>query len=185
MELETLLAEKKSAIVKRWFHAVADSYPPDTARFLKKEKDPFANPVGRTVAKEVEALFDALLEGADPEGVNDFLDRVIRIRAVQDFTPSQAVSFIPLLKGVIREAVAKENRDGRLDGQLLVFEARIDGLLLQAFDIFVGCREQLYKISANEVRNQSFRLLERFNLLGDQVFRPGRRREKQDDNSAA
>jgi uncharacterized protein (UPF0371 family) len=57
------LAAKKQEILKRWFQATVDSYPADTARFIKNQKDPFANPVGRTTHKSLDALVDALISG--------------------------------------------------------------------------------------------------------------------------
>ncbi len=34
-KLKQALAEKKSAIVNRWFHAIAETYPDNTSSFLK------------------------------------------------------------------------------------------------------------------------------------------------------
>ena len=51
MKLDKLLSQNKTALVKRWFDEVVRTYPVDTATFLKQQKDPFANPVGRTTLK--------------------------------------------------------------------------------------------------------------------------------------
>jgi len=45
MRLEELLAQKKTAVIDKWFDVVAETYPADTAIFIKRQKDPFANPV--------------------------------------------------------------------------------------------------------------------------------------------
>ena len=42
----------------------------------------------------------------------DALDGIIRIRSIQDFTPSEAVGFIFDLKTVIRGVVDAEGRGG-------------------------------------------------------------------------
>lgn len=178
MNLERLLAEKKSALVKSWFNVIAESYPADTSSFLKREPNPFSNPVGGTAMKDLEEVFDLLLVEEKHEDQRACLDGIIRIRAVQDFSPSQALFFVPALKELLREALAKENSDGSLDEQLSALDARLDRLLLQAFDIYVGCREKLWQLSATETRNASMRLLERFNLLGDEVHRPKKKKEK-------
>ena len=93
MRIENLLEQRKAAIVKKWFDRVIQTYPADTSKFLKNHKDPFANPVGQTVLRGLEALFDTLLKEPDTDTISSFLDPIIRIRAVQDFTPSKAVSF--------------------------------------------------------------------------------------------
>ncbi len=87
MKLEKLLSEKGPAIVDKWLKLILESYPADTQRFLKKQKDPFANPVRHTISKEIENIYKELLKGVDREAVSPFLDRIVRIRAVQDFPP--------------------------------------------------------------------------------------------------
>jgi len=166
MDLKRLLQERKPAIVKRWFDAVTEAYPDDTSRFLKKRKDQFTNPVGYTISDGLEHLFDALLQGMLEDKVSAFLDSIIRIRAVQDFTPSEAVAFIFRLKKVIRQ----ELRDDILKQQgmpeaLSTFDSTIDDLALYAFDIYMKCREKIYELKANEARNMTFRLLQKAQLI--------------------
>src|SRR3989338_4218249 len=108
MILKNLLSEKRAAILKRWFEMVLDSYPADTSSFLKQQKNQFANPVGAAISQGVNGIFEELLSGKDSDTISDFLDNIIRVRAVQDFTPSQAVAFIFQLKKVIREELEKE-----------------------------------------------------------------------------
>jgi len=50
MVLEHLLSQKRAAILGRWFQLILETYPADTSRFLKKEKDRFVNPVGYTIS---------------------------------------------------------------------------------------------------------------------------------------
>ncbi|WP_054693966.1 RsbRD N-terminal domain-containing protein [Desulfosarcina cetonica] len=94
MNSASLLATKKQAILKSWFQATVDSYPADTARFLKNQKDPFANPVGQTTYRNLEILVDALVTGAGRDAMAAALDPILRIRAVQSFTPSKATGFV-------------------------------------------------------------------------------------------
>ena len=169
MKLRDALSRKRSSIVEKWFDVILETYPKDTSKFLKKGKDPFANPVRHTILQGVEGVYDELLkEGESPEALNDFLDKVIRIRAVQDFSPSQALAFVFSLKGVIREVLGKEIRENQLHDPLLLLETRIDALALRAFDVYMGCREEIYELRVNEVkrmREQALRLLERTDLV--------------------
>lgn len=165
MKLEKLLLKNSSAIQKAWLKLIFATYPDDTQRFLKEQKDQFANPVGYTLSKEIENLFKELLLGIDTERVTPILDRIIAVRAVQDFSPSQAMSFIFLLKKVIREKLEKEIRENGFSDELLSFEYRIDDLALIGFDIFMKRREKIYEIRANETKNQVSRLLERAGLI--------------------
>jgi hypothetical protein len=167
MKLEKLLSEKGPAILDKWLKLILESYPTDTQRFLKKQKDPFANPVRHTISKEIENTYKELLKGVDRERVSPFLERIIKIRDVQDFSPSQAIAFVFLLKRVIREVLDKEIREHRLSADLLAFESQIDDLALVAFDVYMRCREKIYALSANEARNQVYRLLQKKGLLAE------------------
>jgi len=165
MRLNTLLVQRKSAFVKKWFAVTIGTYPSDTAKFLKSQKDPFANPVGRTIYQGLEALFDLLLKETDHDAVWSVLDPIIRIRAVQNFSPSQATSFIFFLKDVIRDGIKKENLQTQLFNELLLFESKIDELGLIAFNLYMNCREKIFELKANEMKNRTFRAFERAGLV--------------------
>lgn len=166
MNLKDLLEKRKSAIVKCWFDLAVETYPLDTSQFLKKQKDPFANPVGATISQALKPLFDEILNRMDHEAIAAYIDPIIRIRAVQSIlSPSQAISFIFFLKKAIRENLIKELKDIEITNDLLVFELKIDEVGLIAFDIFIKCREQVYAIKANERLNRTFGVFKRAGLL--------------------
>jgi hypothetical protein len=167
MKLTKLLAQKKAPIVGRWLDLIFETYPDDAQRFLTKQKDRFANPVGTTISKEIENLYDELIEGLEPDRVSPLLDRIIRIRAIQDFSPSQAVNFVFLLKKAIKKETSNEILEDQLSEDLTIMESRIDDLALLAFDIYMGCREKLYDIRANEAKNQVSRLLQQAGMISE------------------
>lgn len=151
----------------KWLKLILESYPADTQRFLKKQKDPFANPVRHTISREIENLYKELLQQFDRQRVSSFLDRIIRMRAVQDFSPSQALAFFFQLKKVIREELEEEIRENQLYDELRGFESKIDDMALIAFDIYMGCREKIYELSAKEARNQVYRVLQKKGLMSE------------------
>lgn len=179
MSFRDILQQKKSAILDRWFQLILETYPPDASQFLKKQNDPFANPVGHAISQGIGELYDGLIEGGDPEKVSPILDQIIRIRAVQDFSPAQAVEFVFSLKEAMREALASEIRAGAIVNDLLELESRIDKTALLSFDIFMKCREKIYEIRANEIKNRTFALLERAGLVSEI---PERREGSSDGN---
>ena len=168
-ELAIIIAQKKAAIVKKWFDLTAQTYAPDTAEFLKSKTDPFANPVGGSILSGLDGLLDQLIHDMDPQIINSYLDPIIRIRAVQNFTPSQAVAFILSLKKALRTSLKKELRDIRILTELSELESKIDRLSLMAFDIYMQCREKIYQLSANEMKNRTFRAFERAGLVSDKT----------------
>jgi hypothetical protein len=168
MSIEKLLSQKRTTILNKWFDSVLKTYPPETANLLRKETNQFANPVGHSIYSGMEGLFDELSREGDPEKIGSLLDRIIRIRAIQDFSPSRAVSFVPVLKSVVREVLEEKIQERLITSEdLAPFEARVDELMLLAFDIYVQCREKLYEVKLNEVKNRSSRLLQMANLIGE------------------
>ena len=166
MTLETFLSEKKPAVIEKWFNLILATYPADTSSFLKNQKDRFTNPVGHTIYQGIEKILEGVAKGVDLDKVSPFLDSILRVRAVQDFSPSQAVAFIFSLKDVIRQVLAEDKDLALSCEELRTLDSRIDSLALACFDIFMKCREKLYEIRANELRNMTFRLVQRANSLG-------------------
>ena len=151
-----VIAEHRDEILERWIEHIIEGYPEETAKFLRSKKDRFANPVGASLREGLAEILDGVLRGADPEELTSALDRVVRVRAVQDFEPSAAVGFIFDLKHLLRE-VAEDGADGSMDE----LDERIERLGLCAFDVYVNCREEMWRIRAREIRNQSIGIMER------------------------
>jgi hypothetical protein len=97
--------------------------------------------------------------------VYSYLNDIIRIKAVQDFTPSQAVSFLPLLKKVVRDELGSDIQRQHFSEELAAFESQIDNLALLSFDIYMKCREKIFELRVNEIKTMTFRLLKRANLI--------------------
>jgi hypothetical protein len=166
MQLTKILAKQQKAIVKKWFDVVVDSYPADTARMLKTQKDPFDNPVGSATVTGLRGLYDLLqtrqiFGEKEASQMHLFLDPIIRIRAVQAFTPAHATGFVFGLKKIIRDHVSDKD-DLKA---LFRLDANIDTMALAAFDIYMRCRETLYEIKANETRQSTYRAFDRAGLL--------------------
>jgi hypothetical protein len=142
MQLEIRLSQKKDTILKEWFDRVIRTYPEETSKFFGRRSDPFSNPMGSTVYHGLEAILQELVQGMDHEALKSFLDPIVRIRAVQGFSPSKAVSFVFDLKSVVRDCFAKDMPEGEYADALLKFESKIDTLSLIAFDIYAACREK-------------------------------------------
>jgi hypothetical protein len=155
MNLKNLLSKKRSAIVAKWFERVLETYPLEVQGFFRQPGDRFANPVGSTISESLGGLFEELLGKGDYEKTRSRLDGILRIRAIQNLSPSQAVVFLPLLKGVLKEEIGEEVRQHRLHEEWLELETRIDDFLLLAFDIYMECREQIHQLRTQELRSRA------------------------------
>ena len=161
-----LLKKKKNAILEKWLHLIIETYPTDTAVLLKRERDQFLNPVGYTFSREIEALFEGLLEGRGRSHFSASLNQMIKIRSVQDFSPSAAVGFIFLLKKVVKDVLEGCFQGKAVIDEWLAFQSKIDDLALLAFDIYMECREKISDIRVNEMRAQRDRAFELMSRSG-------------------
>ncbi len=164
--LDRLLDENRKDIVATWRREILDTYPDDTARFIKGEPNRIANPVGHVLTQGVEDVFDELqLQSAqnlvDDEKLITALDGLIRIRSVQDLRPAQAVGIIFLLKKVVRAKLGNEIAKSDLYQEQLLFEDRVDRMALLAFETYMRCREDLFAIKTRSLKNGPFKLHER------------------------
>ena len=161
MTLKSLMQDRKVAILNRWLHETMATYASDTSNFLNKEKDPFANPVGHALRTGCRGVLDCLLEGIEAEKVCRHLDEIIKIRAIQEFSPSQAVSFVFLLRKAIRTDLDESART-LYSAELAEIDADIDQIALFAFDIYSRCREQVSDLRINEVKRSVAAVIQRF-----------------------
>ncbi len=151
--LTAKLNQIRQAVLDGWFSQVIDTYPSDSANFLTEQSNQFANPVGSTLRKELNIIFDEFLEDMNTEQISNSLDRINRVRAVQDFSASQAVAFIYFLKSILRRELAQEIKS-EVD-EMLALESRIDTLALLAFDSYMRCRERLFEVRCNDIKRQA------------------------------
>ncbi len=165
MSLLKQLAQKKSAIIKRWFDKVMDTYPAETAKFFKGQNDPFANPVGQTTMQSLGSIFDLILSNSIDQTAQPLIDPIIRIRAIQNFTPSSATRFIFDLKSVIRDMLPIDDNSKIFFNEMGIVENRIDELGLMAFDVYMQCREKIYDLKANEMKARTYSAFARAGLV--------------------
>jgi hypothetical protein len=137
-------ATRRGAILGKWLERTVATYPLQTSRFLRNEKDRFRNPVGHTLREGLAVLLDQITGEMDAATTRAALEDIVRLRAVQDFSPGQATGFIFLLREILCEELA--------EGVPPVWQKRIDETALLAFDLYVRCREEIVEIKAREAQ---------------------------------
>src|SRR5690606_22585591 len=93
-------------ILEKWFKLVLQEYPAETTRFWGNLQNIFTNPVGNSFYEGLQGVYEELLQEKTTDNLSLYLDKIIRIKAVQDLSPSQALYFLLLLKGLVREEVS-------------------------------------------------------------------------------
>ncbi|MBF0234517.1 MAG: RsbRD N-terminal domain-containing protein [Desulfamplus sp.] len=178
IDLNRQLELNKEKILTLWFEAAISSYPEDTARLLGKSKNRFDNPVGNATRQSLEDTFDNIMrmslaenykdytnskhgqtnkEHVDQNRVENSLDPVIRIRAVQNFSASQAVAFVFELKTIVKSVLGKLPDES--------FNYRVDLVALAAFNRFMKCRENIFLLKATEAKRRVHSAFERAGLV--------------------
>jgi hypothetical protein len=154
MKLKDFLLENRVKILDAW-KATVFSVETQSNKWAKKMPvDPFTNPMVHTVYTELESLVDIILgSDADPTAA---LDGIIRIKAVQEESPTQALSFLFKLKEIIRKRARDMRVDEAMSRELVELDVRIDDLGLRGFDIYMQCREQLFQIKLDEFKRNNF-----------------------------
>jgi hypothetical protein len=150
--LDKLLLQKKNIIVEKWIESIITFYPKETYEFLRLQKNRFSNPAGYIISDFAEKVFSELMKGYNAEIINQSLNDIIRLRAVQDFLPSQAVGFVFFLKQIIRSEIGIEIKDEKLSQELSELDDRIDKTALAAFNLYTEAREKIYQIRLKEIK---------------------------------
>ncbi len=159
MSHEHVPVERRTQVIDKWLSAVFAMYPFETVGFMRTREDRFANPVGHAIRQAAQALYDAVT-GADVERerIDAALAAFVRVRAVQDLRPDQAVGALFLLKPVLREHFLVDALAAGGFQDYLEMESRVDTLALMAFNLYVADREVVYAERVAEQRRSTAQL---------------------------
>ena len=155
--MQSVFKTGKDELVRQWTDAIFAMYPFESTGFLRTQKDRFANPVGHATEAAAALLYDAVTgEDVDEKAMNLALAELIRIRAVQDMQPSQAIGVLFLLKPLLREFLAKlpaEEAKAAAAG-CREMEDRVDSLALLAFDLYMEDKTAMFRGRVAEIRHR-------------------------------
>ncbi|MBD3298586.1 MAG: hypothetical protein GF341_08030 [candidate division Zixibacteria bacterium] len=164
--LRKALQQQQATIATQWIDRVVNSFPEGSHEFLKAQTDRFRNPIGHALRTELPVLLSHITDDTPVESIHDSMGRLIRILAVQEWSPSDALGFVFALKTVIREVLSDSLNYGVNADEAVVIEQRIDRMALAAFEEYIACRERLAEIRVQCERRRVGKLLER---LGDPI----------------
>ncbi|XPV76547.1 MAG: RsbRD N-terminal domain-containing protein [Desulfovibrio sp.] len=167
MQLEKKLRARREELAPKWAEMILGTYPEETQKIWGKTKDQFHNPVGNTILETATELYDLVLDWEDADAIARSLEKMIKIRAVQDFAPSRGLSFVYLYKKLLRDVFFEELEEAGALDEFLRFETRVDNLALIAFDIYSTCRERLFDQRVTEVKKSQYNLLRRAKMIVD------------------
>lgn len=154
LDLAEAFRNYEDKIVNKWVDYTLSSYK--SSVFFKKSPDKFSNPVGGNTREALSALFKLLAKNADPTEFAAPLEQVMRIRSIQEFTASEAAGPVFAVKHITRALFEKDSERKHLISELYDFEFAVDLAALQAFDLYMQCREQLYLVRIKEIKTGNY-----------------------------
>lgn len=151
MNFREQLEQNLPAIEQRWIDAVLSTYASDGAKFFKREKDQFANPLGFNVRQGLVKTLLLLVKN-ELNALPTEMEQLVKLRAVQTFSPSEAVAFVFSLKKIVIE-VCGTQCIAQYASEWSVFDRRVDDLAMRIFDLYMKDRELIYQVKVNEYRS--------------------------------
>ena len=100
--------------------------------------------MGFAVRESLAKLLEELAGEMDVARAGNAVEEIVRLRAVQDCSATDAVSFVFPLRQIVREHHA--------EAEFADMERRIDQLALLTFDRYTKCREDLALVRINEAK---------------------------------
>ncbi len=163
MTFRDLLVQRHSDLCARWLDAILADYGAETAAMWRRERDPFANPIGHTLRTGASKLIETVHGDGEPNAAAvAALEAIVKIRSIQELAPSRAVAFVYMLRDAIRDEFAAEIASGAHVADLAALDRRIERLALLAFDIYVRCRDQIHRLRQEELKRSVATLLRRW-----------------------
>ncbi|MFP5527947.1 RsbRD N-terminal domain-containing protein [Peptococcus simiae] len=165
LELKPFLQEHLKTLRDDWFELTLSAYPEASRPFFEKVVDGFNNPVGATLYESLTALLEELLQPApDEDRVLDQVANIMAVKAVQEVSPSKAVSVFPAFKQVVMRAVCPQGKWLVAPEALIDFFDELDTVALYAFDVYYERRVQIYEMRLAQIKANND-ILVRANLL--------------------
>jgi hypothetical protein len=165
MTIEDFLIRNREKICRDWEEKTLSSYSKHASNLYGRDKNRFSNPVGNQLRSAISLCFQYLIEAeTSPETLTPVLSDFIRIRAVQDFRPSDAVGFILQLKDVVWELLNNHPELDRLVTEWVRIQSKIDCLTCLAFDIYVESRQRVFEVRIKELKRTGYRYLREIDL---------------------
>jgi len=133
-----------TAILDAWFDKTIEIYPDQARGSISQIAERFRNPVGFSVRESLAKLLEELAGEMDVVRAGEAAEEIVRLRAVQDCSPTEAVGFVFQLREIIRAHHA--------EAEFVDLERRLDELALVTFGRYMKCREDLALVRFNEAK---------------------------------
>ncbi len=155
--LKDICKENEEKILLSWLNDFFHHHKLDDIGVSRTITDKFLNPVAFTIKASTKEIFPAIIgDDVEPDTIKFHLDEILKIQAIQQLSPAQAL--LPLIT-IKNHIYAFTNNDAKLISEFKEMTDRLDTLLLMAFDIFTQEKEKIYRIRVNELKSAQSQVL--------------------------
>jgi len=134
-------------LLKAWYDVTLQNYFPEADEAFRRNTG-FANPIGQVFQESMTTILDGLAASTALPEFQDPMNRIMRVLAVQGLPAGVAVRFLFVLRNQLasNKGIAEEEKNSWL--------ARLDELAEMAVETWCECRETLFQLRINELRNR-------------------------------
>jgi len=148
----------RTKILKQLIREVLETYPDQARPLIAVGSDRFANPLGATLSEGVEEIFEAITGDKTLEEIEQPLERMFKLKAVQEGKTNQALDFLFSLKSIIRNTCDVEGGNSAVLKEWFEIEERIDQIVMQGLQVFITSREKLLELQVAELKHRTYSL---------------------------
>lgn len=151
MGLKKLLIKNKNAIAEKWIASVLQGNAQSVIEIESHRR--FANPQADRITQELEAQFENLIQENENCAGRFLCENLLRIKALSEEAPAEAVAFPFALRTIIRDQIAAELENNSLRAEFVQFEEKIERFALQVFQKYTENREKIFQLKLKEIKN--------------------------------
>ncbi len=156
LSLSQRIKGERKKIQRLWFQEVLEIYPKQSRSLIGGVADRFSNPIGFTLSEGIEEIFSVLVGEKSLAEIDPALERLIKLRALQEADQAGPLGFLFSLKKIVRKSCGAYSSQFTEFGELLELEDRIDGIIRKAHGIYVQAREKILQLQVNEMKNKTY-----------------------------
>ena len=158
MSLQEQIRGDRTKILKQILREVLQTYPDQAKPLISVGSDRFANPLGATLSEGVEEIFEVITGDKTLDEIELPLERMFKLKAVQEGKTNLALDFLFSLKSIIRNICNPAGGNPAELQELFEIEERIDQIVMRGLQVFISAREKLLELQVAEIKHRTYSL---------------------------
>ena len=159
--LHLLFEKNKEWILEKWLDRRLSMFSNQKRSLIKTQMNQFQNPIRHEIHGGLKMILENFEE--ENEKFNEAVEQICRVMAIQEFPPSNAISFFYELKEIVHDR-DKKTKNTLTSEEFIKFNSDIEKMTLKAFDCYCNHREKIYQLKVDESKNKTYMLIKKAGL---------------------